>query len=75
MPVCAEASTVDGKLDDWDEKMKWVYIDRRGTKANFSSDSRPYEVSATVRLTDTQLYAAFRHGNVTGSCSSDSYRD
>jgi hypothetical protein len=60
VPVRAEAPKVDGRLDDWDEKTKWVYIDRRGTKANFNSDSRPYEVSAAVQLTDTHLYAAWR---------------
>ncbi len=35
-------------------------IDRRGIKANFNSDSRPYEVSAAVALTDSHLFAAWR---------------
>jgi hypothetical protein len=51
---------VDGKLDDWPATTDWAFIDRRGTKANFNSDSRPYEVSAAVTLSDTHLFAAWR---------------
>ena len=51
---------VDGQLDDWPATTDWASIDRRGTKANFNSNSRPYEVSAAVALTDTHLYAAWR---------------
>lgn len=54
------APQVDGKLDDWPTTTEWAFIDRRGTKANFNSDSRPYEVSAAVALTDTHLFAAWR---------------
>jgi hypothetical protein len=52
--------SVDGRLDDWPVATDWAYIDRRGTKANFNSDSRPYEVSAAVSVTDTHFYAAWR---------------
>jgi hypothetical protein len=51
---------VDGRLEDWPASTDWAFIDRRGTKANFNSDSRPYEVSAAVTLTDTHLFAAWR---------------
>jgi hypothetical protein len=54
------APQIDGKLDDWPATTDWAFIDRRGTKANFNSDSRPYEVSAAVALTDTHLFAAWR---------------
>ncbi len=54
------APQVDGKLDDWPATTDWAFIDRRGIKANFNSDSRPYEVSAAVALTDTHLFAAWR---------------
>jgi hypothetical protein len=58
--LSATAPTVDGKLDDWPVSTDWADIDRRGTKANFNSDSRPYEVSAAVRLSGDRLYAAWR---------------
>jgi hypothetical protein len=51
---------VDGKLDDWPATTDWAYIDRRGTSANFNSDSRPYEVSSAVTLSPTHLFAAWR---------------
>lgn len=51
---------VDGKLDDWPATTDWASIDRRGIKANFNSNSRPYEVSAAVTLSAGTLYAAWR---------------
>ena len=56
----AAPPNVDGRLDDWPATTDWAFIDRRGTLANFNSDSRPYEVSAAVTLTATHLYAAWR---------------
>ena len=35
-------------------------IDRRGTKANFNSDSKPYEVSASLCIAGERLFAAWR---------------
>jgi hypothetical protein len=60
VPIRGTAPQVDGQLNDWPLATEWVFIDRRGTKANFNSDSRPYEVSAAVALTDTHLFAAWR---------------
>ena len=37
-------------------------IDRSGTKANFNSDSRPYEADAAARVADGALYLAYRTG-------------
>lgn len=54
------APQVDGNLDDWPATTDWVHVDRRGTRANFDSNSRPYEVTAAVALTDTHLFAAWR---------------
>jgi hypothetical protein len=51
---------VDGKLDDWPATTDWAFIDRRGTKANFNSNSRPYEVSAAIAVNDTHLFAVWR---------------
>jgi hypothetical protein len=52
--------TIDGSTDDWPADTEWAFIDRRGTRANFNSDSRPYEVSAAVMVTSTHLFAAWR---------------
>jgi hypothetical protein len=53
------APTVDGKLDDW-AGAAWAVIDQRGTKANFNSNSQPYDVSAALAVSGGRLYAAFR---------------
>jgi hypothetical protein len=50
----------DGQLNDWPATTDWAFIDRRGTAANFDSNSRPYEVSAAAALTETQLFVAWR---------------
>jgi hypothetical protein len=60
VPLRRTALRIDGRLDDWPATTHWAFVDRRGTKANFNSNSRPYEVSAAVALTDTHLYAAWR---------------
>ena len=60
VPLRETGPQVDGQLDDWSATTDWAFIDRRGTKANFDSHSRPYEVSAAVALTNTHLYAAWR---------------
>lgn len=52
--------TIDGSTDDWPADTEWAFIDRRGTKANFNSNSRPYEASAAVMVTSTHLFAAWR---------------
>ena len=60
VPLRTTAPTVDGELDDWPATTDWAMIDRRGTKANFNSDSRPYEVSAAVSISGDKLFAAWR---------------
>lgn len=60
VPRLASPRQIDGQLSDWPAATDWAYIDRRGTKANFNSDSRPYEVSAAVAVTATHLQAAWR---------------
>ncbi|MES2572121.1 MAG: hypothetical protein V4710_18950, partial [Verrucomicrobiota bacterium] len=39
---------------------EWAVIDRRGTAANFDSDSRPYDVTGALSIAGGRLYAAFR---------------
>ena len=60
VPIRKQAPIVDGKLDDWPVTTDWASIDRRGTKANFNSDSKPYEVSAAVCVSGGRLYAVWR---------------
>ena len=55
-----QAPAVDGEIGDWPQTTDWAVIDRRGTAANFNSDSRPYEVSAAVCVNADRLFAAWR---------------
>ncbi len=57
-----KAPNVDGKLDDWNAA-QWASIDKRGTKANFNSSSRPYDLSAALTIADGRLFAAFKTGD------------
>jgi len=52
---------VDGNLDDW-KNADWATIDKRGVKAWFNSDSKPYDVAGAVTVDGERLYAAFRCG-------------
>jgi hypothetical protein len=54
-----DSPVVDGKLDDW-TGADWAVIDRRGTAANFNSDSKPYDITGAVTISGDRLYAAFR---------------
>jgi hypothetical protein len=58
--MTATAPKVDGNLDDWPTTTDWAAIDRRGTKANFNSNSKPYDASAAVRVSGDRLFAAWR---------------
>lgn len=60
VPLRQQAPTVDGKIDDWPATTDWASIDRRGIKANFNSNSKPYEVSAAVTVSGDRLFAAWR---------------
>jgi hypothetical protein len=50
---------VDGNIAEWD-KAAWTVIDRRGTAANFNSDSKPYDITGSVAIAGDRLYAAYR---------------
>ena len=58
----AKAPTVDGKLDDWNGA-QWASIDKRGTRANFNSNSKPYDLTAALAIADGKLFAAFKTGD------------
>lgn len=60
VPLRAAAPTVDGQLGDWPATTDWAAIDRRGIKANFNSNSKPYDVSAAVCVSGDHLFAAWR---------------
>lgn len=56
-----KAPTVDGNLAEWPTGPDhWATIDRRGTKANFNSNSKPYDASAALTIAGDRLYAAYR---------------
>jgi hypothetical protein len=57
-----DAPIVDGTLDGW-AAAQWASIDKRGTKANFNSNSKPYDISAALAIADGRLSAAFRTGD------------
>ncbi len=57
--IRAGAPAVDGALDDWKDA-DWAAVDRRGTAANFDSNSRPYDVAAAVCVSGDRRYAAWR---------------
>jgi len=52
--------TVDGQLEDWPAETRWAVIDRRGTRANFNSDSQPYSAEAAACIAGDRLYLSFR---------------
>jgi len=60
--IAKNAPGVDGKLDDW-RSAQWADIDKRGTRANFDSNSKPYDVTAAVCVSGDRFFAAFRTGD------------
>ncbi|HEY3323049.1 MAG TPA: hypothetical protein VGP72_21535 [Planctomycetota bacterium] len=54
-----EAPVVDGNLADW-TGADWAPVDRRGTAANFNSNSKPYDVAAAVCVSGEKLFVAWR---------------
>ena len=59
VPLGSAAPTVDGDLSDW-AGADWASVDERGTGANFNSNSKPYAVYASLRISGDRLYAAWR---------------
>ena len=55
------APVVDAKLEDW--KGTWVDIDKAGVRANFNSNSKPYDVTGALAVAGNRLYAAYRTGD------------
>ena len=53
---------VDGRLDDW-AGADWATIDKRGVRAYFDSNTKPYDVAAAITVVGGRLYAAFRTGD------------
>lgn len=58
----AVAPVVDGNLEDW-AGAQWAPIDKRGVKAWFNSNSKPYDVVAALAVAGDRLCAAFRTGD------------
>jgi len=53
---------VDGKFDDW-RAAEWADIDKRGVKANFNSNSKPYAIKGAIAIAGDKLYMAWQTGN------------
>lgn len=49
----------DGQPDDW-SNADWVDIDKRGVRANFNSNSQPFNVSGSLAISGERLHAAWR---------------
>ncbi|MGA2253424.1 MAG: hypothetical protein ABSG53_02085 [Thermoguttaceae bacterium] len=62
VPLRRIAPAVDGKLDDW-ANATWATVDKSGVAAFFDSNSKPYNITATVAVAGDRLYAAFRTGD------------
>lgn len=56
------APVIDGDLDDW-PATNWVDIDKRGVRAYFNSNSKPYNVTGSVTVAGGKLYAAWNTGD------------
>jgi len=49
----------DGQSDDW-SNANWVDIEKRGVRANFNSNSQPFNVSGSLAISGDRLHAAWR---------------
>ncbi len=58
----SENLLVDGQLKDWRDA-DWAIIDRRGVRAYFNSDSKPFDMTAAVTIAGGRLYVAYRTGD------------
>ncbi|MDD4921703.1 MAG: hypothetical protein PHS30_04390, partial [Bacteroidales bacterium] len=54
--------SIDGKLEDWADA-EWVEIDKRGVRANFNSNSKPYDVTGAVAVEGNRLCVAYKTGD------------
>lgn len=57
--VSGKQPKVDGQLDDWSDA-EWATVDQRGTAAFFNSNSKPYNVSAAMKVAGDTLYLAWK---------------
>ncbi|MBC8867989.1 MAG: hypothetical protein H8E44_01160, partial [Planctomycetes bacterium] len=49
----------DGQSGDW-SNVNWVDIEKRGVRANFNSNSQPFNVSGSLAISGDRLHAAWR---------------
>ena len=59
VPIRGDHVKIDGLLDDW-AGADWAVIDRSGMAAWFESDSKPYDISASLAVSEKNLVIAFR---------------
>ena len=53
------ALRVDGQASDW-RSAEWADIDQRGVKANFNSNSQPFDLRGAVAVSGNRLYVAWQ---------------
>ena len=59
IPLRPAATGANDKRSEWADA-EWAVIDRRGTAANFNSDSKPYDVTAAAEVAGDQLRLIYR---------------
>lgn len=59
--LTGKAPVIDGKLDDW-AGADWATIDKSGVNANFNSNSKPYNITAAIKISGANLYLAYQTG-------------
>jgi len=62
IPISLSPIVVDGKFDDW-KIADWVEIDKRGVKAYFNSNTKPYDVKGAVAVSKNRIYFAYKTGD------------
>jgi len=60
--LCKQPIKIDGKFDDWTGST-WVDIDQSGVKANFNSNSKPYDVTGALTVSSNRLYVGYKTGD------------
>ncbi len=59
--ILKSSPVVDGDLKEW-KSADWVDIDKRGVKANFNSNSKPYNILGAMTVSGDKLYVAWQTG-------------
>lgn len=53
---------VDGKTGEW-QAAQWIDIDKRGVKAYFNAQTKPYDLTAAAAIAGDRLYIVYKTGD------------